>query len=91
MNVNKYTEKESLSLFVASSKKPIPKCFFGFFCVCFLSICFLVKATFFPPQAFDWYCWAAGGMSEGTKQVHSVTLQPLGWCVWCGGESQRGG
>lgn len=30
MNVNKYTEKESLSLFVAQSKKPIPKWAFWF-------------------------------------------------------------
>lgn len=40
MNVNKYTEKESLSLFVASSKKPIPKCFFVFFVCVFCPFAF---------------------------------------------------
>lgn len=37
MNVNKYTEKESLSLSVAGSKKPISKWFFS---------CLLMKANF---------------------------------------------
>lgn len=56
MNVSRYTENESLSLFVAWSKEPIPKWFFG--CL------FFDEGDFFLPQAFDWYWRAAGGRGE---------------------------
>lgn len=56
MNVSRYTENESLSLFVAWSKEPIPKWFFG--CL------FFDEGDFFLPQAFDWYWRAAAGRGE---------------------------
>ena len=84
MNVNKYTEKESLSLSVAGSKKPISKWFF--------SCLFFDEGKFFSPSGLGLVLQAAGGgWCEATKWMPSLSRVCWEQCVWSGGRSQLGG
>lgn len=75
MNVNRYTENESLSLFVAWSKEPIPKWFLG--CL------FFDEGDFFSHRCLTGTGGqlGGGGRHEETKWVQSVGLLCWVLCV----------
>lgn len=80
MNVNKYIEKESLSLFLAPSKKPVPKWVFWF--------AFGWRQRF-PHTGFRLLLAGSWGrVAWSDKGDTIIRLLCWVWCVWSGGRSQ---